>query len=277
MDTTAVLSTLNELTQLVGAAVDKTALTRLKTDLAGYFKGAASGAKLAWCDGILTKLANGSATYKGSSTGPFGATIPFTVETGLAALRIVPAIKISWETAYPGAFAAEDVLMLIDRLKALIGEPDIQTSPVPPVVPPVALNPPSLGKIQWLTTRAEAMAEAKRLNRPIFMLAGKNSCSVTTGMRDFICELPDAANPNASPVKALIEQHFIPWFAAIDGAGHIEFEEYAPAGMFNMPLMAVIDQNGVIVPKTDPDGTVRKYINGNKKDTELFEWLQQYV
>jgi hypothetical protein len=279
MDTEAIISTLDELARSVATIANNAALARLKADLASYFREVPAGVKLNWCDGVLTKLAGETATYKGTSTGPFGVTITLTATTDLAIWRKVPAIEASWQTNYPGAFAGENILALIDKLKTLIGDGTcVEVPPVPPVIPPVVLPPPSSGKIKWLTTKAEALAQAKARNLRIFLLAGKLSCSVTEGMKNLACELqPTAAYPDNPPIKALIESHFIPWWADINGKGHIEYEEYAPYGSFDMPLMCIIDANGAIVPKTDSDGVVRKYIVGNTKYQKLYDWLQKYT
>ena len=210
--------------------MDTAALARLKADFAGYFRDTAAGTKLTWCDGILTKMPDGSAIYRSTKQGPFAPTIPFTATNGVEILRKVPAIKKSWEEAYPGAFAAEDIT-------------------IPPVKPPVVLPPlppSSSGKIQWLLTKAEAFAQAKAQGKKVLLLAGSKCCDATLFMRDKACEWTSPAN-----VKGLIEQHFIPWYATayyvspgcVGDPVTTDWNSYAPQGQFSMPLIAVIDPN----------------------------------
>jgi len=214
MDTAAIIST------------DNAALTRLKADFAGYFRDFAPGsAPLKWCDGILTRKADGSATYRSTKQGPFAVTIPFTAINGVEILRKVPAIKKSWEEVYPGAFAAEDVT-------------------IPPVIPPIIVEPPSAETIAWLKTKAEAMAAAKTQGKKVLLLVGSKCCDGTLFMRDTACELTSPVN-----IKGLIEQHYVPWYggARYEVKGCVgdpitsDWYDYAPLGQFTMPLIAVID------------------------------------
>lgn len=240
-----------------------TSLDRLKSDFAGYFRDFAPGsAPLKWCDGILTRKVDGSATYRSTKQGPFAVTIPFTAANGVEILRKVPAIKKSWEEVYPGAFAAEDIT-------------------IPPVIPPITVNPPSSGKIQWLKTKSEAMAQAKSQGKKILLLVGSKCCDGTLFMRDQACEATTPAN-----VRGLIEQHFIPWYGgayyAVKGCEGdpitSDWNSYAPKGMFTMPLIAVIDPNTDEKLYSTTGITPRVVEDSSQFDNQKFhDRLLQYV
>jgi hypothetical protein len=93
------------------------------------------------------------------------------------------------------------------------------------------------GTLDWQTSRDEAVALAKAQGKKILLVAGRYpACAVTAGAVDIACE---SVNP---PIRALIQQHFIPWFSDIDASS--ETDVYV-TGMayYYLPLICVIDPN----------------------------------
>lgn len=115
---------------------------------------------------------------------------------------------------------------------------------VPPVVPPV-LPPPSTAKLVWQTTKAEALNLALTQGKKVLLLGGRESCETTKGMRDIACE---SIEPSC-PIKALIQQHFVPWY----GNSDLNQEYYAymaPGIEYILPAIRVIDPKnpGIAIP-----------------------------
>lgn len=100
--------------------------------------------------------------------------------------------------------------------------------------------------INWITSKAEAVALGKAQNKKILLLGGDGNCSRTTGMKNNVCEY----NTPPNTIKDMIETHFIPWFG--DDKGNVYNAEWGsyvngwmpvPGVGFYFPLLCVVDPN----------------------------------
>lgn len=263
MDIKAILESLLKIRDLASLIIGETAtLKRLKSDFVAYFEETAAGVSIPWCQGTLTKNADGAAIY----LLPDGRNIRFRITSDLFLLYGFPEVKAVWDRDYPGAYAflsAETILALTASIKALIDAGAVNPPPLP--VPP-PLPPPSTGKLVWLTSKSEVLTKAQAEGKKILLLAGRENCSVTTGMRDFACEL------STPPIKSLIERYFVPWFIDTNRIpGDVQYYAWYLPGVqtYNMPLIAVID------PANIQGFLDRSY--GNQKFQSLYNWMLKYT
>lgn len=277
MDTTVVKSELAKITAAVGvlAAMDsgESKMKQMKLDYQAYFKEVPVGSKpIPWCEGTLTRVDGGGAYQL-----PNKPLFTFTPTTDLSLLYAIPEIHKSFDANYPGAFKFFEALAAIrtavTNITAQVGVV------VPPVKPPVVVNPPSSGKIVWLKSKAEAFAAAKSQGKKVLLLVGSRCCDGTLFMRDQACEWTSPAN-----VKGLIEQHFIPWYGGayynVPGCEGdpvtSDWNSYAMKGQWTMPLIVVIDPNtGDHLGENSYGITPRV---GNQFDNQKFyDRLVQYI
>ena len=87
--------------------------------------------------------------------------------------------------------------------------------------------------LNWRTSKAQALSVAKREGKIILLIAGRDICGKTNHMRN-ICETD-------IPVRALIDQHFVPWYCDSDSSK--EWYTYAQgfSGSFDLPLICCIN------------------------------------
>jgi len=87
--------------------------------------------------------------------------------------------------------------------------------------------------LNWLKSKAQALSIAKREGKIILLIAGRDICGNTRRMQN-ICETD-------IPVRALIDQHFIPWYCDMDSSK--EWYTYAQgfSGSFDLPLICCIN------------------------------------
>lgn len=87
--------------------------------------------------------------------------------------------------------------------------------------------------LTWITSQTEALALAQSQGKMILLLAGRGLCAECDYMHNVACE---SAEP---PVKALIQEAYVPWFCNIDLSD--EWRPYA-AGLpsFPLPLICTI-------------------------------------
>lgn len=151
----------------------------------------------------------------------------------------------------------------------------------PPAEPPIALPvipPMPDGKLTWAKDRTTAVAAAKSQGKKIILLAGRETCPTTTGMRDIACESPRINSATHLPepldplIKRLIWERFIPWFIDIDRIPDDTqlYTWYRPGDGkdYFLPMIAVIDPAN---PQTYVD---RSY--GNQNFKTLYDWLLKY-
>ena len=98
----------------------------------------------------------------------------------------------------------------------------------------------------WYTTRAEALAEAKRTGKKVFMICGRDSCGNTMYTKNVSCEDPT--------VKAKLVAKCVLWYSNCDTQLD-ENRYYWPTGSFTLPLVCIIDpanEKGFLKRATGP-------------------------
>jgi hypothetical protein len=88
--------------------------------------------------------------------------------------------------------------------------------------------------LTWITSQTEALALAQSQGKMILLIAGRGDCAECDYMHNVACESSDP------PVKALIQEAYVPWFCNIDLSE--EWRPYA-AGLpsFPLPLICTIN------------------------------------
>lgn len=88
--------------------------------------------------------------------------------------------------------------------------------------------------LSWVTSRDEAVSAARAQGKTILLIAGRETCSNTTYMRDTVCQQDDP------PIRETIENHYIPWFCNVDGSSE-HYSYTGGLGSFTLPLICRID------------------------------------
>ena len=86
----------------------------------------------------------------------------------------------------------------------------------------------------WFTRRDEALAEAKRTGKKVFLIRGRDTCGNTMFTKNTSCEDP--------AVKAKLIAKCVLWYCNIDGAYGDESKRYKSESS-TLPLVCVIDPN----------------------------------
>ncbi len=88
--------------------------------------------------------------------------------------------------------------------------------------------------LTWQNSKATAISMAISQDKKILLFGGRETCGNCQYMKYTVCE---SIEP---PIKALIEQYYIPWFCDFDST--TEWYPYASGlGSFAIPLICVID------------------------------------
>ncbi len=88
--------------------------------------------------------------------------------------------------------------------------------------------------IIWLTSKDEAMAQALAEGKEVLLLAGRPICSLTTYMKETVCEMTSPA------IRNEILAGYIPWYSDVDAS--TEWGTYSwGLGSFTLPLICRID------------------------------------
>ncbi len=88
--------------------------------------------------------------------------------------------------------------------------------------------------LEWVTTRAEALAKARAEGKNIFLISGRDSCGNTIATRDYSCEVPS--------VKRNLFRNYVCWFNNCDTQSEESdkyFSEYDIG--YSLPFIAIID------------------------------------
>ena len=108
--------------------------------------------------------------------------------------------------------------------------------------------------LNWLTSRAEAISAARAQGKTILLIAGRDTCSNTTYMRDAVCQKVDPS------IRETIRNDYIPWYCDVDNS--TEWYSYASGlGSFTLPMICRIDPDN---PDTYIDRTT------GVQDTDVF-------
>jgi hypothetical protein len=89
--------------------------------------------------------------------------------------------------------------------------------------------------LTWVTTKAQALAAAQSQGKRILLVAGRPGCAECEYMRFTVCE---STNP-ATPVKALIQEAYVPWYCNIDISN--EWQPYSGGwSSFSLPMICTV-------------------------------------
>jgi len=93
-------------------------------------------------------------------------------------------------------------------------------------------GPAQAASLVWSNTREQARASALSQGKLMLLLAGRPTCENCNYMKNEACE--------ASNVRPVIDEVYVPWFSNIDYSS--EWERYAVnLGYFTLPLICMID------------------------------------
>ena len=88
----------------------------------------------------------------------------------------------------------------------------------------------------WFTRRDEALAEAKRTGKKVFLIRGRDTCGNTMFTKNTSCENP--------AVKGKLVAKCVLWYCNIDGPYGDESDRYRSGlGGYALPLVCLIDPN----------------------------------
>ena len=119
-----------------------------------------------------------------------------------------------------------------DRLKALLERSGFDTSQVTFTEEAYAAQETPAVEATWFTRRSQALAEALRTGKRIFLICGRDTCMNTMGTKNVSCEEPD--------VKAELVAKCVLWYSNCD-TQEDENERYCPSGSYTLPVVCIID------------------------------------
>lgn len=118
------------------------------------------------------------------------------------------------------------------------------------------------GSLTWQTSKAEAMALARSQGKMVLLMAGSESSTSTSYMRDTVCE------SIAPPIKPLIQQHYVPWYCDTNTSSE-HYSYTGGLGGYTLPLICCIDPD-------DSDNYLSR--STEREDTEAFyNRLQSHI
>lgn len=137
---------------------------------------------------------------------------------------------------------------------------DFNSSPAQLTTPPPSI-PVVTPILSWVTSKAEAVSRAQSEGKMILMIAGRDACSRTQGMKRTTCE---STSPD---IRTTIQNRYIPLYVNIDI--NDEWRVYSSGlGTFDLPLICVINPN-------NPDAFVDR--TTAPQDSQIFfNRLRQY-
>jgi hypothetical protein len=94
--------------------------------------------------------------------------------------------------------------------------------------------------LTWIGSQDQALATALSQNKMILLMAGRVGCAECDYMHNIVCE---SATP---PVKALIQEGFVPWYCDMDVS--TEWMPYVPdLASFTLPMICLIHPTNAAV------------------------------
>ena len=109
----------------------------------------------------------------------------------------------------------------------------------------------------WFTSKDEAMAEARRTGKKVFLLSGRDSCFNTMMTRE-ACADPD--------VLRKLGEKCVLWYSDCDTQFMETYMYTLDLGGYTLPLVCVIDPN-------DPDNYLKQWTSGYMDETQIIDFV----
>ncbi len=109
----------------------------------------------------------------------------------------------------------------------------------------------------WFTSKAEAMAEARRTGKKVFLLSGRDSCYNTMMTRE-ACSNPD--------VLLKLGEKCVLWYSDCDTQFMETFMYTIGLGGYTLPLVCVIDPD-------DPDDYLKQWTSGYMDEAQIIDFI----
>ena len=109
----------------------------------------------------------------------------------------------------------------------------------------------------WFTSKDEAMAEARRTGKKVFLLSGRDSCYNTMLTRE-ACSDPT--------VMAKLDEKCVLWYSDCDTQFAETFMYTIELGEYTLPIVCVIDPD-------DPDNYLKQWSSGYMDEAQIIDFV----